>query len=189
MNPRIAIVLGSTRTGRKGAEIAAWALEIAKTRADAEFTLADLAGYELPLYDDPLPPMRRSALPPPVRAWADVISAHDGYLFVTAEYNHGIPGALKNGIDQLYGEWADKAAGFVSYGVDGGVRAVEQLRQVLGALRVATVSTATSIGLFADLGEDGRPGPAQEKTLHATLDQLVSWSRALSAERSRAATR
>ncbi|MFD2468645.1 NADPH-dependent FMN reductase [Amycolatopsis silviterrae] len=189
MNPRIAIVLGSTRTGRKGAEIAAWAQEIAKSRTDAEFTLVDLADHDLPLYDDPMPPMRRSTLPPPVRAWADAISSHDGYLFVTAEYNHGIPAALKNGIDQLYGEWADKAAAFVSYGVDGGVRAVEQLRQVLGALRVATVSAATSIGLFTDLAADGKPGPQQEKMLHATLDQLVSWSRALSAERHRAAIR
>ncbi|WP_033289800.1 NADPH-dependent FMN reductase [Amycolatopsis jejuensis] len=179
MNPRIALVIGTTRTGRKGADIAAWAHRIANSRDDAEFTVVDLAEYDLPLYDDPMPPMRRAVMPPAVQRWADAISPHDGYLFVTAEYNHGIPAALKNGIDQLFDEWSGKAAGFVSYGVDGGIRAVEQLRQVLAALRVATVSATTPIRLFTDLDEHGKPGAQQEAQLQETLAQLVSWSRAL----------
>jgi NADPH-dependent FMN reductase len=71
-------------------------------------------------------------------------------LFVTPEYNHGMPGALKNAIDYLYAEWNDKVAGFVSYGADGGARAVEQLRLVMGVLKVADVRAKVLLSLFTD---------------------------------------
>lgn len=110
-----------------------------------------------------------------------MIASYDGFVFVTPEYNHGIPAALKNALDFLYQEWNDKAAGVVAYGVDGGTRAVEQLRLVLGELRVADVRSQVSLSLFDDFGDTAGPTPRehQELALHAMLDQLVGWSGAL----------
>jgi NAD(P)H-dependent FMN reductase len=69
---------------------------------------------------------------------------------VTAEYNHGIPRALKNAIDFLFNEWNNKVAGFVSYGSAGGVRAVEQLRLVMAELQVATIRAQVQLSLFTE---------------------------------------
>ena len=66
-------------------------------------------------------------------------------MFVTPEYNHGIPGALKNAIDFLFKEWNNKVAGFVSYGIAGGVRAVEHLRLVMAEVEVCNCSSSRAI--------------------------------------------
>jgi NAD(P)H-dependent FMN reductase len=87
--------------------------------------------------------------------WSAKIDSFDGYVFVTAEYNHGIPGALKNGIDYLYKEWNNKAAGFVGYGSAGGVRAVEQLRLVMAELQVADVRAQVAVSIITEF-EDFR---------------------------------
>ncbi|MFD9503326.1 NADPH-dependent FMN reductase [Streptomyces sp. NPDC060035] len=73
------------------------------------------------------------------KRWASRIAEFDGFVFVTPEYNHSAPAALKNALDYIYGEWNNKAAGFVSIGAAGGVRAVEHLRQIASELQIATV--------------------------------------------------
>jgi NAD(P)H-dependent FMN reductase len=128
---KIGIILGSTRPGRNGEAVAKWVYEIAQKRTDAEFELVDIKDFNLPLLDEPVPPSMGQYSKPHTKAWAAKIGSFDGYVFVTPEYNHGISGALKNAIDFLFGEWNNKAAGFVSYGGAGGARAVEQLRLVL----------------------------------------------------------
>ncbi|GAA2697846.1 hypothetical protein GCM10010310_62630 [Streptomyces violaceolatus] len=107
-------------------------------------------------------------------------------MIVTPEYNHSFPGTLKNALDRVYAEWNDKAAGLVSYGVDGRVRAVEALRPVLGALQLADVSAQVTLNLrtdFADFGASFTPGEHQGPALATLLDQLVSWSSALARTR------
>src|SRR5256886_13552309 len=125
---RIAIILGSTRPGRNGEAVAKWVHEIAKKRTDAEFELVDIKDFNLPLLDEPMPPIMGQYSKPHTKAWAAKVGSFDGYVFVTPEYNHGVPGALKNAIDFLFREWNDKAAGFVSYGGAGGGRAGGELR-------------------------------------------------------------
>jgi NAD(P)H-dependent FMN reductase len=113
--------------------------------------------------------------------WSAKIDSFDGYIFVTAEYNHGIPGALKNGIDYLYKEWNNKAAGFVGYGSAGGVRAVEQLRLVMAELQVADVRAQVAVSIITEF-EDFRifkPASYQENLVNNMLDQVISWGRAL----------
>lgn len=119
---------------------------------------------------------------PHTQAWADKIDSFDGYVFVTPEYNHSTSGVLKNAIDYLYVEWHNKAAGFVSYGLDGGTRAVEHLRLIMGELQIADVRAQVALSLFTDFanGTELAPGPHQEQTMHAMLDQLIAWSDALS---------
>jgi NAD(P)H-dependent FMN reductase len=178
---RIAIIVGSTRPGRNGESVARWTSEVARSRKDAEFELVDLKDYNLPLLDEPMPPIMGKYSQPHTKRWAAKIGAFDGFVFVTPEYNHGISGALKNAIDFLHHEWANKAAGFVSYGGALGVRAVENLRLVLAELQVATVRAQVGFSMFTDFENFSvfKPNARHEKSVHEMLDQLVAWAGAL----------
>lgn len=178
---KVGIIVGSTRPGRKGEVVARWVYEIAQRRGDAEYEVVDIQDFNLPLLDEPIPPSLGQYSKPHTKAWAAKVASFDAYVFVTAEYNHGIPGALKNAIDFVYAEWNNKAAGFVSYGSASGVRAVEQLRLVMGELQVADVRAQVMLSLFTDFENFTvfKPAAFQEKSVHAMLDQLVAWGGAL----------
>jgi NAD(P)H-dependent FMN reductase len=120
----VAIILGSTRPGRIGEAVAQWVYKIAQRRTDTDtrFELVDIKDFNLPLLDEPIPPSLGQYTQPHTKRWAAKIAEFDAFVFVTAEYNHGIPGALKNAIDYVFREWNHKAAGFVSYGNAGGPR-------------------------------------------------------------------
>src|SRR5918993_86962 len=135
----IAIITGSTRPGRNNIAVARWAFELAAKRSDASVELVDIADYQLPLLDEPVPAALGRYSHAHTTRWAAKIASFDGYVFVTPEYNHGTSGALKNAIDFLFAEWNNKAAGFVSYGSAMGVRAVEHLRLIMAELMIADV--------------------------------------------------
>jgi NAD(P)H-dependent FMN reductase len=178
---QVAVIVGSTRPGRYGEAVARWVADHAARREDAEVSLVDLADHPLPLLDEPTPALHGDYVRPHTHAWAAEIDRFDAFVFVTPEYNHSIPGALKNAIDFLYREWSDKAAGFVSYGADaGGARAVEHLRGVLGEVCVADVRSQVAFSLIDDV-RDGRLRPTDRHVakLDALLDQLVAWGGAL----------
>src|SRR3989449_2835025 len=178
---RIAIILGSTRPGRNGEAVAKWVYEIAQKRTDAEFELVDMKDFNLPLLDEPVPPIMGQYSKPHTRTWAARIGSFDGYVFVTPEYNHGISGALKNSIDFLFAEWTNKAASFVSYGGAGGARAVEQLRLVMAEVQIATVRNQGLLSLFTDLENFTvfKPHARHEKSVNDVFDQVIAWGSAL----------
>lgn len=178
---KLAIILGSTRPGRVGEAVARWVYEHAQPRSDAAFELVDIASFNLPLLDEPIPPSQGKYSQEHTKRWAAKVASFDGYVFVTPEYNHGIPGALKNAIDFLYAEWNNKAAGFVGYGSAGGVRAVEHLRLVMAEVQVATVRNQVALSLFTDFENFStfKPAAHHEKSLAQMLDQLVAWSGAM----------
>src|SRR5260221_8889670 len=148
---RVAIITGSTRPGRNNLAVAGWVYREAKKRKDAEFELVDIADFDLPLLDEPMPPMLGQYIHAHTKIWSERIKSFDAYVFVTPEYNHGTSGALKNAIDYLYREWQNKAAGFVSYGGHGhGVRAGEHLRLVVAEPMVATGRAQGGPSLFTD---------------------------------------
>jgi NAD(P)H-dependent FMN reductase len=182
---KTAVILGSTRPNRNGEAVARWVHEIATKRTDAEFELVDIRDFNLPLLDEPIPPSQGKYSKDHSRAWSAKIDSFDSYVFVTAEYNHGIPGALKNAIDFLFKEWNNKAAGFVSYGSAGGVRAVEQLRLVMAELKVATVRAQVTLSLLTDFENfrTFKPGPRQEKLVNAMFDEVIAWGGVLKAYR------
>ncbi len=184
---KIAIILGSTRPGRNGEAVAKWVFEAGKKRTDAVFELVDLKNFNLPVLDEMTPPSFKPGAQPHTKAWAAKIAEFDGFVFVTAEYNHGVPGALKNAIDFLFYEWNNKAAGFVSYGSAGGARAVEQLRQVMAEVMVADVRAQVLLSLFTDFENYSvfKPGLHQEKSLAMVFDQVVAWAGALKALRTK----
>ncbi len=179
--PKIGIIVGSTRPGRSADVVAHWVHDVATLRDDATFEVLDLADFGLPMLDEPMPPMSGVVTQEHTRAWAAAIRACDGFVFVTPEYNHSMSGALKNAIDFLYSEWNDKACGFVSYGVDGGLRAVEHLRLIAAELKLADVRSQVGLSRFTDLVDGAvEVDPRIRERLSTMLGEVIAWSSALS---------
>lgn len=178
---KIAIVIGSTRSGRRTPDVAKWVLDLAKARGDATYELVDIADYDLPVLDEPVPPSMQKYQHEHTKRWSQTIASYDGFVFVTPEYNHSISGALKNAIDFIYHEWTNKAAGFVSFGSAGGVRAVEHLRGIMGEVQIADVRGHVSLSLFTDFENftTFKPAAGHEPQLKSMLDQLLAWSAAM----------
>ena len=183
---KVAIITGSTRPGRVNVQVAQWVQELASKRSDAAFELVDIADFNLPLLDEPVPPSMAAPQHEHSKKWAAAIAKFDAYVFVTPEYNHATSGALKNALDYLFYEWNNKAAGIVSYGSAGGVRAAENLRLILGELMVADVRTQVTLSLATDFENYTvfKPAASHEKNLNTLLDQVVSWGSALQTIRS-----
>ncbi|MFD4611850.1 NADPH-dependent FMN reductase [Streptomyces sp. NPDC058440] len=178
---KIGIIIGSTRPGRNGEAVARWVHDVASERTDAQFEIVDLHDYKLPMLDEAYPASFGNYTEPHTKAWAEKIDSLDGFIIVTPEYNRSVPGALKNAIDFIYGEWNNKAVGFVSYGGVGGTRAVEHLRGIAGELQMADVRAQVALSLFTDFEQFSifKPADIQRDTLVTTLDQVVAWSKAL----------
>jgi NAD(P)H-dependent FMN reductase len=178
---KIGIVVGSTRPGRRATAVAAWVYEILKSRTDAEFEIVDIQDYNLPLLDEPAPPIRQQYTKDHTKKWSAKIASLDAYIFVTPEYNHATSAALKNAIDFLFREWNDKAAAFVSYGGSGGIRAAEHLRLVMGEMKVADVRAQVGLSLASDFENYTvfKPHERHEKTLHIMADEVIAWGQAL----------
>jgi NAD(P)H-dependent FMN reductase len=155
--------------------------DISKKRSDADFELVDIAEFNLPLLDEPIPPTMNQYSKEHTKKWSAKIASFDGYVFVTPEYNHATSGALKNAIDFLYVEWNNKAAGFVGYGSVGGTRAVENLRLIMGELQVADVRAQVALSLFTDFENFSvfKPGAHNESSVNTMLDQVIAWSGAM----------
>ena len=182
---KIAIILGSTRPGRFGKQVADWVLEQTTGREEAEYELVDLADYDLDLLNEPVVPgaAKRQYENPKTVRWGQKMDEFDGFVFVTAEYNHGVPAALKNAFDVLYPEWLHKGAALVSYGSDGGVRAVEHWRQILANAQMhvarGQVSFSTMLETEQQEGGDLVFAPAERRAkelrnLFAQLNKLTA---------------
>src|SRR5882724_5314084 len=179
---RVAIILGSTRPGRKGEAVARWVYEIAGSRGDAEFELVDIKDYDLPLLDEPMSAIFGQYSNDHTKAWSAKIASFGRVRLRDARVQPCHVGrAVKNAIDYLYKEWNNKAAGFVGYGGAGGTRAVENLRLVMGELMVADVRAQVALSLFTDFENFSvfQPASHQEKSVHGVLDQVIAWGGAL----------
>jgi NAD(P)H-dependent FMN reductase len=178
---RIAVILGSTRPGRLGKQVADWVMGRVDQRKDARFELVDLIDHPLPHLDEEVPPSLGRYQGEHTKRWADVIDGFDGFVVITPEYNHSIPGVLKNAFDYLYAEWNNKAIGFVSYGSAGGVRAVEHLRLIAGELQLADVRSSVSLPFASEFEQykTFAPDARTAESLESMLDQLLSWTRAM----------
>ena len=182
---KVAIILGSTRPGRNGEAVARWVHEHAAKRGDADYQLVDIADFDLPLLDEAIPPSMGQYQKDHTRRWAETIAGFDAFVFVTPEYNHSTSGALKNAIDFIYGEWNNKAAGFVAYGSAGGTRAVEHLRGIMAELQIADVRSQVALSLFEDFESFSKfkPRDVHENSLDSLFEQLVGWGKALKSYR------
>lgn len=158
--PKIQVILGSIRKGRNGKKVADWFMNAIKDFDGAEVELVDLLDYPMPLFEDEVSPLMRGAGKnenPAVQKWLDKISEAHGYVFITAEYNHSVPSALKNAIDYGFAEWNDKVLGLVGYGAAaGGSRSIEHLRQIAAQLSMYDISDHIIIpNVWAAFNEQG----------------------------------
>lgn len=148
-NFRVGIVTGSTRVPRAAPQVSAFILDAIQayqasksgtataSSRNIDLDAIDLASLHLPLYNEPGIPAavkdpETEYVYPATRAWSARASACDAFVFVSPQYNWGIPAALKNAIDYLYNEWRYKPAMIVTYGGHGGDKCAAQLRVVLG---------------------------------------------------------
>jgi NAD(P)H-dependent FMN reductase len=146
----VSIIVGSTREGRFSEKVAHWLLGEIKGRKDLEARLLDLREYPMPFFDQAVAPSIPGRAPyahPVVQKWTAQIGEAEAYIFVSPEYNHGIPGVLKNAIDWVSPEWRRKPATFVSYGGVSGARGVEHLRLIACELQMAALRSAMHIPL------------------------------------------
>ncbi len=174
---KIGIIIGSVREGRKAESVARWVLEATRDRDDATYELVDLASFGVPVLTSGVVPAAAGRVydSAAVTAWGEAIDAHDGFVFVTPEYNHGVPGAFKNAVDSLGPEWVGKTVGFVSYGADGGVRCVEHWRAIVANFHMLDVRAQVALSLFTDFGETGlTPIERRAGEIQTLLDQLVA---------------
>ncbi|WP_025783992.1 NADPH-dependent FMN reductase [Sporosarcina sp. D27] len=171
----IGIILGSTREGRVSPQVGEWLKGIADKRGDANYEIIDIAEFQLPFMGT------TDGTEPGIAAWNEKLASLDGFVFVVAEYNHSISGALKNALDLAREAWNNKAAGIVSYGSTGGARAAEHLRGIMGELMIADVRTHPTLSLFTDF-ENGsvlKPQDLHLDNVNLMLDQVNAWSGAL----------
>ena len=174
---KIGIIVGSVRDDRKGLEVGHWVLGQVKNRTDADYELIDLKDFDLPVLSSATVPMAadRQYESPAVTDWSRALDACDGYVVVTPEYNHGVPGGLKNAVDSVGPELVGKAVGMVGYGGDGATRAVEQWRNVFANFQMVTVRQQLAISIMEEFDEDGSFVPADRRAdeFDTLLDQLV----------------
>jgi NAD(P)H-dependent FMN reductase len=182
---KIAIVTGASRPGSVNKSVAEWVLAQVAGRSDAEFELVDVADFNLPLLDEAYPAAYQNYQNDHTKTWSAKISEFDGFIFVAHEYNHSAGPVLVNALSYLNAEFNNKAAGFVSYGSMGGVRAVEHLRGVLSELQVAHVRNQVMFSLFTDFENFSEFKPTEQSvgTLAPMVDQLIIWTRAMEAVR------
>ena len=141
---------------------------------DADYRLLDLAEFDVPhLIAEVVPGAANKQYDDPaVTAWSKAVDACDGFVFVTPEYNHSIPGTMKNAFDSLFGEWAGKPVAFVGYGADGGVRAVEHWRQIVANLSMTDIRNQVVLNIFGEDVNDGELSPREHK--QAALTRALS---------------
>lgn len=190
----IAIIVGSTREGRGTLPVAKWVEKTAnETYPDHTWTVLDLADYDLPfLTDNPSPQMNQNRQPEgDVKRWLDDLSAADGYVIVTPEYNHSAPAVLKNALDQIDYQLVKKPVAIVSHGFMGGARATAELRLVLGS-NLAPVLTPTHVGLIGYVAGGGvinddytiaEGRDSDQGALNSCLETLVWFADALKVAR------
>ncbi|MBF6327490.1 NADPH-dependent FMN reductase [Nocardia transvalensis] len=173
-NPlRLEVIVASVRPERFAPVVADWFLRTA--RADHRFDVGVIDLRDTPLPADLSPT-------PESQAYRERLAAADAFVVVTSEYNHGYPASLKTALDTAKHEWRAKPIGFVGYGgLSGGLRAIEQLRQVVAEIHMVSIRESVSFHEAKrkfDADGETRDGAAVDAA-QRLLRQLAWWARHL----------
>jgi NAD(P)H-dependent FMN reductase len=172
---RVAVIIGSTRPMRISAPIAEWVREHLQDGSPLHYELLDLAEVDLPFLDEPLMAALGRYEHAHTRAWSATVSAYAGFVLVFPQYNWGYPAVLKNALDFLYREWANKPVSYVTFGTRGGNRAAAQIDGVLAGLHMAPLEDHLEVVITGeDVDEDW-----QLRDLEATLAPYVEQTRGI----------
>ena len=142
----INVITGTTREGRFSERVAKWVGHRLGAREDFRIDLVDLREHPLPFFDGAAPARTGREYPrDDVARLGRLLDGADGFVVLTAEYNHGYPAVLKNAMDWTFVEWTRKPIAFVGWGNVGGARAIEQLREVAVEFEMAPLRHAVHI--------------------------------------------
>lgn len=183
---KIAVISGSVRPASVGGPVAQWVADKANTVEGVEATVLELASFNLPIFAEELPPMMAPAKDPAAVKWNETLDAYDAYIFVTPEYNHSVPGALKNAIDFITPSvLANKAVGLVGYSFSAGHRPIEALRLILANFTTGVVGAQVNLHLATDFENMSKFAPAafHDAEVPAMVEAIVAQDRALAALR------
>lgn len=153
----VPVLLGSVRRDRQGLRVARMVMR-ALTEAGHDPVLVDPMVLQLPLLDRMYKEHPPGQAPPELEHLAQLYRAADGFMIVSAEYNNGIPPALKNLLDHFLEEYFWRPSAIVCYsaGGFGGVRAAMQLRMTLAELGMPSIPSLLPIPRVGQaLDEDG----------------------------------
>ncbi|MBN4049014.1 NAD(P)H-dependent oxidoreductase [archaeon AH-315-M20] len=182
----IAVIYGSARSNRQGIKAAKFIVKKLEER-DYEVTLVDSQEYKLPFLDKMYKEYKDEKAPELLEKLAQIIKKADGYMVVSAEYNHSVPAALKNLIDYFMEEYFYKPSGIVTYsaGPFGGVRVAVHLRAILGEVGTVSIPSMFPISKVQDsFDEDGNAlDEAYNKRIKKFLDEFDWYLKALKAAR------
>lgn len=202
---KVGIICGSQRKPRAGDQITDFVFKtIAQyitskdgsgEKSHVEFDHIDVAALDLPFFDEPGIPSKITSADgyahEHTRVWSRRIAALDAFVFVTPQYNWGIPAGLKNAIDYLFNEWKNKPAVIVSYGGHGGDKAASALKICLaGGIdmkvgdnmvvnlafpdRTVLVKAARGLDLGLDVAKEDGTWSSEKKKIGEAWDALVS---------------
>ena len=179
---KIAVVYGSARRNRQGIKAARFVVSQLERRGH-DVTLVDSQECNLPLLDRMHKEFEPGQAPDAMQALADIFSAADGFIVVSAEYNHSIPAALKNVLDHFQSEYLYKPSGIVTYsaGPFGGVRALVNLRAILAELGTPSIPSAFPVShIHSAFDDDGNVlnAPYEERAVKF-LDEFEWYGHAL----------
>lgn len=158
---KIAVISASVRPASVGRPVAEWVAEKANTVEGVQADVVRVADFDLPLFAEDFPTAMRPAQDPAAVTWNETLASYDGYIIVTPEYNHSIPGALKNAIDFITpATLAHKTVGLVAYSFSAGHRPIEHLRQILANFTTGVVREQVSLHLATDFQNMSEFAPA-----------------------------
>jgi NAD(P)H-dependent FMN reductase len=187
--PKLQVIVGSTRPTRAADLVAPWVLDRARAHGAFEVEALDLRDWPLPMFAEHAGSIGDFSDPtysaPIVRDWNRKVKEGDAYLVVTPEYNHSVPGVLKNAIDSVFVSFAlrNKPLASVGYsgGIAGGVRAIEHLAHIVIEADMVPLRDSVVIPFVqAAFDADGNPtNPLTDAALEIVLDDLSWWSRVL----------
>lgn len=189
--PRIAVIIGSTRETRFADKPTDWFMDKVRDHAELDFEKLDLRDQDLPFFDEKASNLWVPSEDPRAVAWQEKLAGFDGFVFVVAEYNRSVTGALKNALDQAYKEWNRKPMTALAYGSVGGARALEQLRLIAIELQMVPCRNAVHIGggdffKVSPLGQDAPISEIEDNlknALDGTLEELAFYAKTLKAAR------
>ena len=186
--PKIGIIISTDRDTRFGDKPARWIYEEASKRSDLEVEIVDLRDFPLPFFNEVASNLWVPTQNEVGVRWQQKVAEFDGYIFVTAEYNHSVSGVLKNALDFAYTEWNKKPAAYVGYGSVGAARAIEQLRLISVELQMAPLHKGVHIqgGDFMAVWQGGQSLESLtylQAGVKDMLDELAWWTNALKAAR------
>jgi NAD(P)H-dependent FMN reductase len=186
---KLQIIVGSTRPTRSADLVVPWVVSTASAHGGFDVELIDLRDWPLPMFGEHLGTIGDFNDPtysdPIVKAWNQKVKEADAYIFITPEYNHSIPGVLKNAIDSVFVSFAfrNKPIAAIGYsgGIGAGIRAIEHLAHVVVEAEGVPLRNTVVIPFVTNAFDDGGEpvDPMTRISLDIVLDDLAWWSSVL----------